>query len=217
MRWAQRSGIRHRNGQTARGAAGAGRLAPIRSTQPPCRSRRIARRWPDEDHSAIAITRPLRSLRMRRSAAARRSVTTDRRRTESAAILLRAGRAAAAVLAMDAERQSAQRCQSRASILPVSIRSVSANSTTPSAIRGTITMSAKNSLRRRREADMPVTDVSPSPQASFCPLRTRLFGALQRRYHESAYGAIAQLEERLDRTQEAAGSSPASSIQRTPM
>jgi hypothetical protein len=33
-----------------------------------------------------------------------------------------------------------------------------------------------------------------------------------RRYHESAHGAIAQLGERLDRTQEAAGSSPASSI-----
>jgi hypothetical protein len=38
----------------------------------------------------------------------------------------------------------------------------------------------------------------------------------RRRYHGCAHGAIAQLGERLDRTQEVAGSSPASSIDGTP-
>jgi hypothetical protein len=38
-----------------------------------------------------------------------------------------------------------------ASALPVSVRPVSANSTIPSAIIGTTTISAKNSLRRPRK------------------------------------------------------------------
>ena len=85
-----------------------------------------------------------------------------------------------------------------ASALPVSLRAVSAKSAIPSAIIGTITMSAKNSLRRPLKL---ILHVPPRTKASarFKPLR-----ALQRRYPWTGHGAIAQLGERLDRTQEAA-------------
>src|SRR5918997_3758553 len=88
-----------------------------------------------------------------------------------------------------------------ASALPVSLRAVSVNSTTASAIIGTITRSTKNSRKRPRKLTSGPEYKRPGrPRSPGAPLPW------------SSHGAIAQLGERLDRTQEAAGSSPASSI-----
>src|SRR5918999_3646053 len=92
-----------------------------------------------------------------------------------------------------------------ASALPVSLRAVSVNRTTASAIIGTITSSTKNSRSLARKlTSKPDYPHQPRPRSPPPPLPW------------SRHGAIAQLGERLDRTQEVAGSSPASSIRRKP-
>src|SRR3954467_15602998 len=70
--------------------------------------------------------------------------------------------------------------------LPVSLSEISRNSTSATDSIGTMTMSTKNSRRRARK--------------------------LIELHYGPVLGAIAQLGERLDRTQEVGGSSPPSSI-----
>src|SRR3954469_4490917 len=70
--------------------------------------------------------------------------------------------------------------------LPVSLSEMSRNSTNATDSIGTMTMSTKNSRRRARK--------------------------LIELHYGEVLGAIAQLGERLDRTQEVGGSSPPSSI-----
>src|SRR3954449_6165307 len=91
-----------------------------------------------------------------------------------------------------------------ASALPVSLRAASVNRTTASAIIGTITKSRKNSrsLARKSTRRQPTFEkpLYPAFQPPTPPLPW------------SGHGAIAQLGERLDRTQEVVGSSPTSSM-----
>ena len=107
-----------------------------------------------------------------------------------------------------------------ASALPVSLCAASRRSTTARAIIGTITMIVKKTRRRPRK----LIRLSPSKQGYPCfsapepprlkpasPLPSTCFS-----YRRGACGAIAQLEERLDRTQEVGGSSPPSSIALNP-
>src|SRR3954470_2592329 len=75
--------------------------------------------------------------------------------------------------------------------LPVSLSEISRNSTSATDSIGTMTMSTKNSRRRARK--------------------------LIELHYGPVLGAIAQLGERLDRTQEVGGSSPPSSIPETPV
>src|SRR5215208_3949882 len=91
-----------------------------------------------------------------------------------------------------------------ASALPVSVRAARPNRTIPSAIIGTITMSVKNSRRRPRKLMLHV----PQHTGYRC---NSVSWAAAAPLPWTRDGAIAQLGERLDRTQEAAGSSPASS------
>src|ERR671919_1223322 len=92
-----------------------------------------------------------------------------------------------------------------ASALPVSLREVSVKRTTASAIIGTITSNTKNSRSLPRKlTSAPEYRRPGGPRSGGAPLPW------------SSHGAIAQLGERLDRTQEAAGSSQASSIAEKP-
>src|SRR3954447_14931609 len=77
------------------------------------------------------------------------------------------------------------------SVLPVSLSEMSRNSTNATDSIGTMTMSTKNSRRRARK--------------------------LIELHYGEVLGAIAQLGERLDRTQEVGGSSPPSSIPERPV
>src|SRR4051794_32744387 len=108
-----------------------------------------------------------------------------------------------------------------ASALPVSLSAVMLNRTSATAIIGTITMIMKNSNRRLRKLIFLADAV---PLKLLCPYGLtfrrqpfvrRLHGTMQvagATIRSAVRGAIAQLGERLDRTQEVAGSSPASSI-----
>jgi hypothetical protein len=95
-------------------------------------------------------TSPRASRPSRRTAAWVRPLARERRSTGSRAM---PGRKRWASLASSAYTPRAVRTPAAipASALPVSLRAVSAKSTTPSAIIGTITMSAKNSLKRPRK------------------------------------------------------------------
>src|SRR4051812_7056706 len=112
-----------------------------------------------------------------------------------------------------------------ASALPVSLSAVMLNRASATPIIGTITMIMKNSNRRLRKL---IFLADPVPLKLLCPygltFRRQPF---VRRLHRTMQvagatirsavrGAIAQLGERLDRTQEVAGSSPASSTSAWP-
>src|ERR687885_1613171 len=114
-------------------------------------------------------------------------------------------------------------CAISESTLPVSLSAVRSNRTYATAIIGMTTMIVKKSRSRPRKL-MRCLWLYPRgsggvPSAGtraivYSPTLARLpppGGGLHGRYHPQR-GAIAQLEERLDRTQEVAGSSPASSI-----
>src|SRR4051812_40371685 len=94
----------------------------------------------------------------------------------------------------------------RESDLPVSLSEVILNSTTATAAMGTITMIVKKMKRR------PRNDIGPPMyrQQRSVPLQQNQGASPHEGYHRGR-GAIAQLEERLDRTQEVGGSSPPSS------
>src|SRR3954465_8786649 len=99
----------------------------------------------------------------------------------------------------------------RESDLPVSLSEVILNSTTATAAMGTITMIVKKMKRR------PRNDIGPPMyrQQRSVPLQQNQGASPHEGYHRGR-GAIAQLEERLDRTQEVRGSSPLSSTARSP-
>src|SRR4051794_20415899 len=99
----------------------------------------------------------------------------------------------------------------RESDLPVSLSEVILNSTTATAAMGTITMIVKKMKRR------PRNDIGPPMyrQLRSVPLQRNQGASPHEGYHRGR-GAIAQLEERLDRTQEVGGSSPPSSTARSP-
>src|SRR3954462_11903265 len=99
----------------------------------------------------------------------------------------------------------------RASALPVSLSEVILNSTTATAAMGTITMIVKKMKSR------PRNDIGPPMyrQIRSLPLQGNTGACAHAGYHRGR-GAIAQLEERLDRTQEVGGSSPPSSTARGP-
>src|SRR4051794_1673339 len=95
----------------------------------------------------------------------------------------------------------------RESDLPVSLSEVVLKSTTATAAMGTITMIVKKMKSR------PRNDIGPPMyrQDGSLPLQGKRDWHAHAGYHRTR-GAIAQLEERLDRTQEVVGSSPTSSI-----
>src|SRR3954469_9429923 len=97
----------------------------------------------------------------------------------------------------------------RASPLPCSLSLSSRNSTIAIDAIGTMTMATKNSVRRLRKLMCPAGGYPRlgRPQTAWTH-----FGG----YTAITCGAIAQLGERLDRTQEVGGSSPPSSTPRTP-
>ena len=95
-----------------------------------------------------------------------------------------------------------------ASILPRSFSSMSRNNKNATASIGTITMRTKNSAKRLRK--LTCGQRIGGPKGFPHPWMHGNADTL------ASLGAIAQLGERLDRTQEAGGSSPPSSIDRSP-
>src|SRR4051794_13884669 len=97
----------------------------------------------------------------------------------------------------------------RASPLPCSLSLSSRNSTIAIEAIGTMTMATKNSVRRLRKL---MRQAERYPRSASRQTAWTHFGG----YTGNTCGAIAQLGERLDRTQEVGGSSPPSSTPRTP-
>src|SRR5512132_3696070 len=105
-----------------------------------------------------------------------------------------------------------------ASARPVSLSAVSLNSTNATASIVMITMEKKKTRSHARKLiDRPTLHEGYFAVIDRPPLRERPATPLpweRSPPRAGVHGAIAQLEERLDRTQEVAGSSPASSISR---
>src|SRR4051794_10488565 len=114
----------------------------------------------------------------------------------------------------------------RASALPSWLCDVMLKRTSATAPMGTTTMIVKNRSRRVRKLIRPWAERGKATCAPFPRGVTQTFvrrpGAPACRYHERSdaprapLGAIAQLGERLDRTQEVGGSSPPSSTREKP-
>src|SRR5215204_5834925 len=106
---------------------------------------------------------------------------------------------------------------SRASVLLSSVLTTSANSTTAIVSIGTTTTKTKNSRRRLRKLGVSSERRLMGRRTTSCQLQSQLPRRGTKTLPDATHlGAIAQLGERLDRTQEVGGSSPPSSIRGTP-